>query len=74
MEIINMLSLVPGSSLDKIKAYINTLMDEADLSEPNKLSLKGIWKDKGFEKITDLDSELKEVRQMLGNSILARKC
>jgi hypothetical protein len=36
-------------------------------------SLKGIWKDKGFEKIIDLDAELKEARQELGSSILARK-
>jgi hypothetical protein len=35
--------------------------------------LKGIWKDKGFEKIIDLDTELKEARQQLGNSILERK-
>ena len=74
MEIINSLSLVPGSSLDKIKEYIDALMAESDISQPDNISLKGIWKDKGFNEITDFDAELKEIRQQLGNSILERKC
>ena len=73
VEIINALSLVPGSSLEKIKAYIDTFVTESEKSKQHKHSLKGIWKDKGFEKITDLDAELKETRRQLGNSILERK-
>jgi len=74
MEIINSLSLVPGSSLGKIKKYIDAFIAESDISQPENISLKGIWKDKGFKKITDFDAELKEIRQRLGNSILERKC
>jgi hypothetical protein len=73
VEIVNALSRVPGNSLDKIKAYIDTFVTESDKAKQRKCSLKGIWKDKGFEKITDLDAELKEVRQHLGTSILERK-
>ncbi|MDM8535498.1 hypothetical protein QUF70_01955 [Desulfobacterales bacterium HSG17] len=73
MEIINSLSLVPGNSLDKIKECIDALITESNISKPCKRSLKGIWKDKGFEKIADLDAELKEIRQQLGNSIFERK-
>lgn len=35
-------------------------------------SLKGIWKDKGFEKIPDMDAEFKAIRQELGDSILRK--
>ena len=73
IEIVNALSRVPVSSLDKIKAYIDTFVAESDKSTQRNSSLKGIWQGKGFEKITDLDAELKEARQQLGNSILARK-
>jgi len=73
MEIINSLSHVPGSSLDKIKEYIDTLIAESDVSKPYRQSLKGIWKNKGFEKITALDTELKEIRQQVENSILERR-
>ena len=73
IEIVNALSRVPGSSLDKIKAYIDTFVAASDKSTQCNSSLKGIWKNKGFEKIIDLDAELQEARQQLGNSILARK-
>jgi hypothetical protein len=73
IEIVNALSRVPISSLDEIKQYIDTFVAEPDKPTPRNSSLKGIWKDKGFEKIIDLDAELKEARQQLGNSILERK-
>jgi hypothetical protein len=73
IEIVNALSRVPVSSLDKIKAYIDTFVAAPDKPTQSNFSLKGIWKDKGFEKVHDLDAELKEARQQLGNSILARK-
>jgi len=74
MEIINSLSLVPGTSLDRIKEYIDTLIAHSDVPRPGRRSLKGIWKNKGFEKIADLDAELKEIRRQLENSIFERKC
>ena len=73
IEIVNALSRVPISSLDKIKQYIDTFVAEPKASTHCKSSLKGIWKDKGFEKIIDLDADLKEARRQLGNSILERK-
>lgn len=73
IEIVNALSRVPGSSLEKIKAYIDTFVTESGRTESCRCSLKGIWKDKGFEKIVDLETELKDIRQQLGNSILARE-
>ena len=73
IEIVNALSRVPASSLDKIKAYIETFVAAPDKPTQRNPSLKGIWKNKGFEKINDLDTELKEARQQLGSSILARK-
>ena len=64
---------VPISSLDKIKEYIDTFVTEPKSSTHCQSGLKGIWKDKGFEKIIDLDTELKEARRQLGNTILERK-
>ncbi|MGE0083351.1 MAG: hypothetical protein AB7S75_02920 [Desulfococcaceae bacterium] len=63
MEIINSLFLVPGDSLDRIREYIETLIAESGMAKPARRSLKGIWKNKGFEKIADLDTERKKIRQ-----------
>ncbi len=55
MEIARSLSLVPPGSLDKIKKYIETFIAESDTAGQTARSLKGLWKNKGFEKISDLD-------------------
>ncbi len=73
LDIMNSLNYVPNSSLKSIKAYIENIMSESHLSAPVKRSLKGIWKDKGFENISDPDEELKAARQELQHSILERK-
>ena len=44
IEIVNALSRVPISSLDKIKEYIDTFAVESDKPKLRKCSLKGIWK------------------------------
>jgi len=73
MDIINSLAHVPTGSLDSIKAYIDKIMAESNQSQADRRSLKGIWKDKGFEKIADLETELKAIRQELEQSTLERK-
>jgi hypothetical protein len=35
-------------------------------------TLAGIWKNKGFEKIANLDEEIRNLRRELGNEILER--
>jgi len=72
MEIARSLSLVPPGSLDKIKKYIETFIAESEMARQTDRSLKGIWKNRGFEKIADLDAELKAVRREMGNSILRK--
>ena len=72
-EIIRELSFIPDESLDRIMTYIESVINELNLPAKNSRSLKGIWKDKGFEKIADLETEIKEARKILGNSILGKE-
>ena len=37
------------------------------------MNLRGIWKDIGFEKITDIESELKNARKEIKDAVLKRK-
>lgn len=68
-EIVRALALIPDSKLDRVHLYIETILRESHLPEKSSQSLKGIWSDKGFEKILDLENELKEVRKELTESI-----
>jgi hypothetical protein len=48
-------------------------LTEAKGVKKNNRSLKGIWSNKGFEKIADLEGELKEARKQLSDAILTRQ-
>lgn len=73
MEISSLLSLIPDDKLNQVEKYVNTILSKSKIITKNNRSLKGIWKNKGFDKIIDLEAEIKEVRKQLGDSILNRK-
>ena len=68
IEITQHLSLLTEQQLEQINQYLKTLF--VPVCENNQ-SLKGIWKNKGFEKIDDV-AELKQIRKELNQSILQR--
>jgi hypothetical protein len=73
IEIAKELGFVPVYALDKIKTYIKSLLKESDSIVQNDRSLHGIWKNKGFEKITDLEADIREARKQMSDSILKRE-
>ncbi len=73
VEIMKELSHVPENKLDMVKSYIDSLLDDKHKTGKSNKSLKGIWKEKGFNNIVDLDSEIKKVRKEMADSILNRK-
>ena len=73
ITIIQDLSRIPETSLDTVKSYLDTLLKDIQIPSPTNQSLKGIWQDAGFEKISNLEDELRTVRQELQGAILTRK-
>lgn len=71
--IIQELSRIPETSLDTVKSYLDTLLKDIQVPPPTNQSLKGIWQDAGFEKISNLEDELRTIRQELQNAILTRR-
>jgi hypothetical protein len=70
MEIGKKLSLISKDKLDDVADLIDFILSKSQIQGRKPLMLRGIWKDKGFEKIKDIESALKEVRTSLTNSIL----
>jgi len=70
MEINKKLSLIPEDKFDEVADFIEFILSKSHVQGRKPLMLRGIWKDKGFEKIKDIESALKEVRISLTNSIL----
>jgi hypothetical protein len=74
IKITRELSFIPDDQIDDVKTFIEFLLfKNGNTSKQNTHTLQGIWKNKGFEKIVDLESELKAIRKQLNDSILNKK-
>lgn len=68
LEISQQLAFLSDQQLEQIDQYLKTLF--TPVTENNK-SLKGIWQNKGFEKLDEI-TELKQIRQELNQSMLQK--
>ena len=67
------INLLPESRLEDVKLFVETLLAQARIKKPEPVSLQGIWKNKGFEKISDLESEIANIRMIASNTLLDKK-
>lgn len=73
MEIIDKISRLPEGKINELNTYLQGLFVQLNIDEPKAINLEGVWKNKGFEKIVDLDSELKTVRKELSDIVLKKE-
>ena len=73
IELLNSLTKIPDQKLNEVEKFVKGILAQLKVEGPKPVSLKGIWKDKGFEKIPDLETELKKIRTDLGNTILQKE-
>ena len=64
--------LLPEEKLDEIKDFIEFILSKSQVEERRVVQLKGIWANKGFEKI-NIEPELKNIRKEISDSILGRE-
>jgi hypothetical protein len=72
MELINQISRLPEQKIVEVEYFIQQLLAQLEVKKSEPISLKGIWKNKGFEKIVDLETEIKNIRQALDDSLLKK--
>ena len=72
MEINKKLSLVSEDKIDELTDFIEFILSKSKIQRQKPVKLRGIWKNKGFEKIKNMQSELKEIQKNLTDSILNR--
>jgi hypothetical protein len=70
LEIIRKIEQLPNSALAPLNRYLDQFWQRPP---PVPRSLKGIWKHQGFERIHDLEGELKTLRAELNANILKRE-
>ena len=57
MELINQIARLPEQKIVEVEYFIQQLLAQLEVKKSEPISLKGIWKNKGFEKIVDLEKE-----------------
>ncbi len=72
VEMMHKILKIPDQNLDAIECYLNELSAEENREKMKSISLKGIWKKTKFDKILNLDSEIKKTRVELNNLILKK--
>ena len=73
-QIIKELDLVPQKKLGEIESYIRFILSQTNgtkkIEEPKSLS--GIWKGKGFEKIFNIENEIRKSRKAIALNLLKK--
>ncbi len=72
MTLMHEVSRIPETHLDAVMTYLESVLSDLPTPSPQPQSLKGIWRDAGFENITDVQQELHTIRQELQDAILRR--
>ncbi|MDH4129100.1 MAG: hypothetical protein OEV44_10125 [Spirochaetota bacterium] len=72
IELIQKLSHIPDMKIDELNKIIDNILKESEEILKKPISLKGIWKNKGFEKINNLELELKTIKKELTDSVLKK--
>jgi hypothetical protein len=63
---------VPVEKFPEIFDFIEFVLQKSKPRPKNIVKLEGIWKGLGFEKINDLESEIKDIRKRSGKGMTER--
>lgn len=67
-EILRGLDALGEGDLHEVHAHVTSLVEATGRSGSAREILAGIWKGRGFERLSDLESEIREAREELGTS------
>jgi len=72
IELIHKIAKLPAQNLDEVDEFVQKILSQVQVENATPTNLKGIWKNKGFEKIIDLESVVKSIRKEIENSSLEK--
>jgi len=68
IKIISNLSMVPMNRLEEVQRFIEYILYTTRAQKKKPISVRGIWENKGFEKI-DIEKELKTIRNEIQQNL-----
>lgn len=73
VELIDKIAHLSEQEVDEVSTFIDSVLAQSKGSFPQPINLRGIWKNKGFERIQDLESEVRNARKEISDTILKRE-
>ncbi|MBI3600182.1 MAG: DUF2281 domain-containing protein [Nitrospinae bacterium] len=71
-DIYKELSLLPNDKLNEVRDFIEFVLSRQQTQKRKVVKLRGIWSNKGFEKIGNLEKELKTIQKEFTESFFKR--
>ncbi len=66
------LDIIPGDKLEEINDFVEFILFKSKPRRKKIVKLEGAWEGLGFEKIDNLESEIRQIRQKSGQSLIQR--
>jgi len=67
------LTILPRERLQQVADFVEFILSQSKVEHKKIIKLGGTWKNIGFEKIADLDAEIRKIRQEASLSILNKE-
>lgn len=67
------LTILPREKLQQVADFVEFILSQSKVEHKKTVKLGGTWKNIGFEKIVDLDAEIRKIRQEASLAILNKE-
>lgn len=67
------LSILPQEKLQQVSDFVEFVLLQSKVEHKRVVKLGGIWKNLGFEKIGNLEAEIRKIRQDASSAILEKE-
>jgi len=67
------LSILPSEKIQQVADFVDFMLSQSEVEHKKIIKLGGIWKNRGFEKIENLEAEIRKIRQESSRAILSKE-
>ena len=73
IEFMDKIAHLSEQKFDEVNLFVDFVLAQSKGSSSESINLRGIWKNKGFEKLQSIESEIRDVRKEISDAILKRR-
>ncbi len=67
------LAILPAEKLQQVMDFVDFILSQAQVEHKKIIKLGGTWKNRGFEKIENLEAEISKIRHEASKGIINKE-